>query len=221
MLSALLALAAVHQTYAHNALPVSLIFPTASARNPFRLAPGLRESRAHLDYVERGSLGKNRVGKTRSVDRSGGERCGMSPEEFAKFYPLLIDWIRNTLTASAPVAHSVASRGFPRLPLYFTQKTLASAKVVLVHPLPIPPLSSMELARFTDFERGSFDGITYLDTFFLKPTQSNNEKTALSRACSRHSMATARTRSLSIFICEWFGMFWLSAESTGSHGVRC
>jgi hypothetical protein len=34
----------------------------------------------------------------------------------------------------------------------------------------------MGLARFADFERGSFDGITYLDTFFLKPTQSNNEK---------------------------------------------
>ena len=34
----------------------------------------------------------------------------------------------------------------------------------------------MGLARFADFERGNFDGITYLDTFFLKPTQSNNEK---------------------------------------------
>jgi hypothetical protein len=176
MLSALLALAAVHQTYAQNALRVSLIFPTASAPDPFKLAPGLRRSRADLDYVERGSIGKNRAGKIRSADRSGGERCGMSPEEFAKFYPPLIDWIRNTLTASAPVAQTVASRGFLRLPLYFTQKALASAKVVLVDPLPIPPLSSMGLARFADFERGSFDGITYLDTFFLKPTRSNNEK---------------------------------------------
>ena len=77
--------------------------------------------------------------------------------------------------ASAPVAQTVASRGFSRLPRYFTEKTLASAKVVLVDPLPIPPLSSMGLARFADFERGNFDGITYLDTFFLKPTQSNNE----------------------------------------------
>jgi hypothetical protein len=176
MLSALLALAAIHQTYAHNGLRVSLIFPTVSAPNPFKLAPGPRVSRADLDYVERESIGKNRAGKTRSADRAGGERCGMSPEEFAKFYPLFIGWIQSTLTAGAPVAHSVASRGFPRLPLYFTQKTLASAKVVLVDPLPIPPLSSMGLARFADFERGSFDGITYLDTFFLKPTHSNNEK---------------------------------------------
>jgi hypothetical protein len=33
----------------------------------------------------------------------------------------------------------------------------------------------MGLARFADFERGNFDGITYLDTFFLKPAQANNE----------------------------------------------
>ena len=33
----------------------------------------------------------------------------------------------------------------------------------------------MGLARFADFERGDFDGITYIDTIFLKPTQSNNE----------------------------------------------
>ena len=87
----------------------------------------------------------------------------------------LVAWIRNTLAASAPVAQTVASRGFSRLPLYFTEKTLASAKVVLVEPLPIPPLRSMGLARFADFERGNFDGITYLDTFFLKPAQANNE----------------------------------------------
>jgi hypothetical protein len=175
MLSALLALATVHQTYS-AALRVRLIFPTASAPDLFKLAPGLRRSHADVDYVQRGNSGKNRAGKIRSADGSGGERCGMSPEEFAKFYPPLIDWIRNTLAASAPVAQTVASRGFPRLPRYFTQQTLASAKVVLVDPLPIPPLSSMGLARFADFERGSFDGITYLDTFFLKPVAFNNEK---------------------------------------------
>ena len=172
MVSALLALSSVHQTYS-AALRLRLI-PTASAPKPFKLAPGLRRSRADLDYVQRGSI--NRAGKIRSADGSGGERCGMSPEEFAKFYPPLIDWIRNTLTANAPVAQTVASRGFPRLPRYFTQQTLASAKVVLVDPLPIPPLSSMGLARFADFERGSFDGVTYLDTFFLKPAAFNNEK---------------------------------------------
>jgi hypothetical protein len=61
------------------------------------------------------------------------------------------------------------------LPAYFAEKTLASTKVVLVDPLPMPPLSSMGLARFAEFERGNFEGITYLDTIVLKPTQSNNE----------------------------------------------
>ena len=99
----------------------------------------------------------------------------MSPEEFAKFYPPLLDWIQTTLSASAHVAQPIASRGFSRLPLYFTEKTLASTKVVLVDPLPMPPLSSMGLVRFAEFKRGNFDGITYINTIFLKPTQSNNE----------------------------------------------
>src|SRR5271168_2438524 len=87
----------------------------------------------------------------------------MAPEEFAKFYPPLLDWIQTTLTASAGVAETVATRGFWRLPLYFTEETLTSAKVVLVDPLPMPPLSSMGLAHFAEFERGIFEGITYID----------------------------------------------------------
>ena len=162
MLSALSAFLVVHQTQAKNASRVSWISPTAFSPKPLKLA----------SYKE---IDENRAGTINSVDGSGGEGCGMSPEEFAKFYPPLVAWIRNTLAASAPVAQTVASRGFSRLPLYFTEKTLASAKVVLVEPLPIPPLRSMGLARFADFERGNFDGITYLDTFFLKPAQANNE----------------------------------------------
>jgi hypothetical protein len=51
------------------------------------------------------------------------------------------------------IAQTVASRRFSRLPLYFTENTLASTKVVLVDPLTMPPRSSMGLARFADFER--------------------------------------------------------------------
>ena len=99
----------------------------------------------------------------------------MSPEEFAKAYPPLIAWIRNTLTANAHVAKTVASHGFSRLPLYFTEETLASTKVVIVDPLPVPLLASMGLSRFAGFVRSDPDGITYIDTIFLKPTQSKNE----------------------------------------------
>ena len=92
----------------------------------------------------------------------------MTPEEFQKFYPLLLGWIDATLRAHAGNTRTVVSRGFPRLPLYFSTDTLTSAKVVPVDQLPIPPLSSWGLTRFADFERGSFNGITYLNTFFIK-----------------------------------------------------
>ncbi|PYX65749.1 MAG: hypothetical protein DMG78_29465 [Acidobacteria bacterium] len=83
----------------------------------------------------------------------------MSPEEFAKFYPPLLDWIRNTLTASAHMAQTVASRGFSRLPFYFTEKTLASTKIVLVDPMPMPPLSSMGYRR-SPLEAMAYDAET-------------------------------------------------------------
>jgi hypothetical protein len=139
------------------------VFVLLTAAHPAQAANGLRIKDLHdLGYVG-------------SADALGGSRCEMSPEEFAKFYPPLFNWIRATLTATAHMAHPVASRGFSRLPLYFTEETLTSTKVVLVDPLPIPPLASMGLTRFADFERGNFDGITYMDTFFLKPIQSENE----------------------------------------------
>jgi hypothetical protein len=79
------------------------------------------------------------------------------------------------LAAHAGTARPVASCGFPRLPLYFTAETLASAKVVITDRLPVPPLSSWGLTQFASFERRDPDGITYLDTCFLKPHQSKNE----------------------------------------------
>ena len=56
----------------------------------------------------------------------------MTPEEFQKFYPLLLGWIDATLRAQSENTRTVVSRGFPRLPLYFSADTLTSAKVVLV-----------------------------------------------------------------------------------------
>jgi hypothetical protein len=99
----------------------------------------------------------------------------MTPEEFHKYYPRLLGWIDNTLRAHAANARTVASRGFPRLSLYFNANTLTSTKVVLVDQLPIPPLSSWGLTRFADFERGAFNGVTYLNTFFLKRRELRNE----------------------------------------------
>ena len=99
----------------------------------------------------------------------------MTPEEFQKYYPRLLGWIDVTLKTHEANARTVVSRGFPRLPLYFSADTLTSAKVVLVDQLPIPPLSSWGLTRFADFEHGNFSGVTYLNTLFIKQDDVSNE----------------------------------------------
>ena len=128
-LSALVALAVPDLTQAQNAPDVGWIFSDVSALNPPKLAR-FQEHLRELGYVE-DKIGNNRADKITSAAGSGGERCEMAPEEFAKFYPPLLNWIRATLAANAHAARSVASRGFSQLPLYFTEKTLASTKVVL------------------------------------------------------------------------------------------
>ncbi len=92
----------------------------------------------------------------------------MTPEEFQALYPQVIDWIRRTLAAHEKSAKSVASAGFARLPLYFSHKLLASTRFVAVDRPPMPPLAALGLKQFAAFEQGDFDGITYLDTMFLK-----------------------------------------------------
>jgi hypothetical protein len=172
VLGVLVTIAAEHRTQAQAEPRVNWRIQSASALNPLKLA-GSEES--NHGYALGRSIMDNDAGKISAASGSGSERCKMSPEEFAKLYPPLLDWVQTTLTANTHLARTVASHGFSRLPLYFAEKTLASTRVVLVDPLPVPPLSSMGLARFAEFERGNFEGITYLDTIFLKPTQSNNE----------------------------------------------
>jgi hypothetical protein len=71
----------------------------------------------------------------------------------------------------------------------------------------------MGLTRFADFVRGDSDGITYIDTIFLKPTQSENENVYFHELISHYSMAPARTRSLSVGVREWLGMLWSPLEA--------
>lgn len=77
---------------------------------------------------------------------------------------------RPSASAGAP------ARNHPRLPLYFTQATLASAKVVDVDVVPLPPLTALGLGQFADFERMSASGITYLETFFVQANRSGDER---------------------------------------------
>lgn len=100
----------------------------------------------------------------------------MSPSEFEQAYPLVIGWIHQTLRAHAPYATSVASRGFPRLPRYFSGELLASAKVIYVESVPTPPLSALGLTQFPEFENMTANGITYLDTFFAHREAADDER---------------------------------------------
>src|SRR5438067_1694428 len=100
----------------------------------------------------------------------------MTPEEFAAAYPVVLAWISQTLADHARSAKTVASQGFKRLPLYFSQELLETTKVVPVTRVPVPSLSSMGLHRLRDFERRDWEGITYIDTIFLKQTRAGDEE---------------------------------------------
>jgi hypothetical protein len=100
----------------------------------------------------------------------------MTPEEFQTLYPQVIGWIRQTLAVHSKQAKAVGSLGFPRLSQYLSEEVLTSTKVVIIERVPMPPLSSMGLSRFAAFEHGDFDGVTYLDTFFLKRRSATAER---------------------------------------------
>ena len=46
---------------------------------------------------------------------------------------------------------------------------------MVVDRVPVPPLSSIGLSQFSEFERGDYDGVTYLDTYFLKKAVADDE----------------------------------------------
>jgi len=95
VLGALVTLAAEHRTQAQNVSGV--IFADAFAPNSSMKS---EEDQRDFGYVEGRYIGENSAGKISSAGGSGGRSCEMSPEEFAKFYPPLLDWIRTTLIGS-------------------------------------------------------------------------------------------------------------------------
>lgn len=99
----------------------------------------------------------------------------MTDHVFQAAYPLIAGWIRRTLATHASAARTAASFGFRRLVDYYDATLLASSKVIVVPRVPLPPLSAMGLDRFSDFERMEADGITYLDTYFVRAGRSQDE----------------------------------------------
>jgi hypothetical protein len=104
--------------------------------------------------------------------QNDGQLCisAMTPEGFHTAYPQLLGWIQKTLGDYEHIAQPVASIHFARLPQYFEQSLLETIKFIAIERLPMPPLTAMGLNRFAAFEQGNFDGITYLDRYFIKRT---------------------------------------------------
>jgi len=99
----------------------------------------------------------------------------MERTEFERVFPIIRDWIQATLAAHAPEAKAVGSLNFPRLSQYYSRELLSKAKAVFVDRVPVPPLSKIGLAQFSDFENMGADGITYLDTYFVKRREAQRE----------------------------------------------
>jgi hypothetical protein len=114
-------------------------------------------------------------GQFESAALLNGESTGqiptMTPAQFQAAYALLIAWMEETNRSYAPEARSAAALGFPRLARYFPAGVLASAKVVHLDTLPLPALASMGLGDFAQFLQGDLNGITYLDTIYIKTSQ--------------------------------------------------
>ena len=92
----------------------------------------------------------------------------MTQDEFDRNYPLILGWVEQTLSRYAPQARALGSLGFKRLPGYFKPEVLASAKVIYVAAVPVPPLTALGLPQFSEFEHLNAAGITYTDTFFAR-----------------------------------------------------
>jgi hypothetical protein len=92
----------------------------------------------------------------------------MTEQQHRAVYPLIAGWMQKTLSEHAVAARPVALLGFSRLPHYYNERILASAKAVVVAKVPVPPLSAMGLAGLGAFERMEMGGITFFDTYFVR-----------------------------------------------------
>lgn len=99
----------------------------------------------------------------------------MTQQEFETKYPLILGWIQQTIAGHALKTRSVASLGFQRLPQFFNPEMLTHAKVTYVDVVPAPPLGQLGLNQFAEFESMQMDGITLLDTFFIRQGMQGHE----------------------------------------------
>lgn len=99
----------------------------------------------------------------------------MSLQQLQQKLPKVREWTDRTLAAHSGQARPVAELGFTRLGSYFSPALLTSARAIPVATVPRPPLASMGLAGFDEFENLDADGITYLNSFFVRHGHERDE----------------------------------------------
>jgi len=98
----------------------------------------------------------------------------MPETRYARFLPLVLNWIRDTLHACTLRQRSVASFGFERLPMYFRRSLLHTTRVVVTDAPPFPPLAAWGLSEFASIGNQP-RAVTYLDTYFLEASAAGSE----------------------------------------------
>ena len=96
-------------------------------------------------------------------------------ESVIRILPFVRDWIYLILGKYGPHKKSVSSFGFKRLALYFPKALLDKTSVVCVSKCPVPSLESFGISGIPGFDYGDVQGITYMDTYFIKKGQEGDE----------------------------------------------
>lgn len=99
----------------------------------------------------------------------------MNQQQLRQRLPEVRAWIEKTVATHSTNARTVLSLGFPRLGDYYPAETLASTFVVILPVVPMPPLATLGLSGLEDFENMDAEGITYLNTYFVKSSRATSE----------------------------------------------
>ncbi len=89
--------------------------------------------------------------------------------------PLVKSWITDLLVEHEGQGKPVERYNFHNLKLYFEQRILSTAQVIIVNKIPQVPLSALGLNQFTEFENGNYAGVTYYNVYFLAVGHEHSE----------------------------------------------
>ena len=81
--------------------------------------------------------------------------------------PIVKKWIDDVLEKHEFNAKPVSTLGFARLPGYFSDELLKTAKYIPSQTIPVFPVSTLGISGLSLHKKGEYAGITYNDRFFI------------------------------------------------------